>query len=353
MALAEHRIETGDGKIRAVSRGEGPVVLMVHGNPGVAFSWRHQMQPVADAGYKAVAIDLMGYGLSDRPEGLENYDAAAMERHLIAVLDYFKAEQAIMVGQDFGAQFSWNLAVRRPERVSAIAATVPYDFDLAGRGLQGLTPDPSLDHELAMSSPASPPSVRFANMAKQHFIHFHYFQEIGPAEAELTPQLREYTKRLMHALSADGKLLEWDRHASDGAGYMDVLAEAPPLPWPWLSEAEFDHIVELYNNEGPELSLVGPLAHYRVADRNWEQGKPYAEANVMQPTLFICGAADPVLQMVGADWEERLRARIPNMRAPVLIEGAGHMVQQEKPEEFTKALLEFINSLPASARGAA
>ncbi|MDD3799546.1 MAG: alpha/beta hydrolase [Novosphingobium sp.] len=345
--LTEHEVRTEDGTIYAVSAGEGPVVLMVHGNPGLSYSWRHQMQPLADAGFKAVAIDCLGYGRSDRPTDLAHYDSSAVHRQLLAVLDHFGADRAAVVGQDFGAQYSWNLAVRAPERVAAIAACVPYDCDMSGRGLQGSNPpDDGTDDSMAMSSARLKPSVRFANIAKNHFIHVHYYQEAGPAERELGPNLREYMARIMYALSGDGNLMSWEEKPSAGTGYLDVLEEAPPLPWRWLSESEFDHFVEEYGRLGPELALVGPLAAYRVADRNWEIGAAWADRDVMQPALFLCGADDPVLMMLGEDWEGRLRRRVPNLTGSAIIPGAGHMVQQEQPEAFTRALLAFLQGLP-------
>jgi pimeloyl-ACP methyl ester carboxylesterase len=348
--LKEHSVETPDGRVYAVSAGEGPVVLMVHGNPGLAFSWRHQMQPLAAAGYTAVAIDCLGYGRSDRPEGLEHYDSNAMQRQLLAVLDHFGAERAAIVGQDFGAQYSWNLAVRAPERVVAVACTVPFDYDMAGRGLQGANPpDDGTDDSLAMSSGRLKPSERFANMAKHHFVHVHYYQTVGPAEEELARDLPDYLARIMYALSAQGNLLGWDKYPSEGTGYMDVLQKAPPLPWPWLSQAEFDRYVEDYGREGPLRANVGPLAAYRVADRNWEIGRAWADHDVTQPATVICGQEDPVLLMIGPDWEERARARIPKFVKPAIIPGAGHLVQQEAPEAFTRALLAFLAGIPKAA----
>lgn len=345
--LAEHRIETPDGRIFAVSAGEGPVVLMVHGNPGLSYSWRHQMEPLARAGYRAVAIDCLGYGRSDRPTSLDHYHSDAFQRQLLCVLDHFGEERVAVVGQDFGAQYSWNLAVRAPERVGAIAACVPYDMDMSGRGLQGSSPpDDGTDDSMAMASARVRPSVRFAKMAGQHFVHLHYYQDVGPAERELGPRLREYMARIFFALSADGDLLGWAHTPSAGMGYLDVLQPAPPLPWRWLDQAAFDHFVDEYGRPGPELALAGPLAAYRVADRNWEIGAAWADHDVTQPALFLCGADDPVLAMLGDSWEATMRRRVPNLTGSAIIPGAGHMVQQEQPQAFTSALLGFLDGLP-------
>jgi pimeloyl-ACP methyl ester carboxylesterase len=348
--VSEQFIETPDGRLYGASAGEGPVVLMVHGNPGLAYSWRHQMQPLAGAGFRAVAIDCLGYGRSDRPDDPALYDSDAVQRQLVAVLDHFGAARAVVVGQDFGAQYAWNLAVRAPGRIAAVATTMPYDFDLAGRALQGSAPpDDGTDDSMAMASARLRPSERFANMAKNHFVHVNYYQQVGPAEREIGPRLREYMARILYALSAQGDLLGWASHPSEGTGYMDVLAQAPPLPWPWLSEADFERFVEEYGRMGPERALAGPLAAYRTADRNWEIGRAWADHDVTQPALFVCGAKDPVLFLIGPDWKPRLKARVPNLVEPAIIPDAGHMVQQEAPAAFNAALLGFLASLPADA----
>ena len=159
--MTEKLIDVGGYHLRAVEQGEGPLVLMIHGFPGLAWSWRHQMEPLAQAGFRAVAIDSLGYGGSDRPTDPAAYDADRMQAYLIALLDHYEAEKAVIVGQDFGAQYAWNLAVRAPDRVAGLIATIPYDYDMAGRAMLGSTP-PGQKHPPLTASPAnaSPPWPR-------------------------------------------------------------------------------------------------------------------------------------------------------------------------------------------------
>jgi pimeloyl-ACP methyl ester carboxylesterase len=189
------------------------------------------------------------------------------------------------------------------------------------------------------------PSEAFAAIAQRHFFHMHYFQTIGPPERELGAQPREFLLRLMHALSAGGHLLDWSRFPSAGTGYLDVLSEAPALPWPWLSEAEFAHYLSEYTRSEPDKTFIGGLNSYRCADRNWELGAPYADANITQPALFIAGAEDVVLKLIPADAIDIMRRRVPDLRGVVLVPGAGHFVQQEAPAAVNRALLEFLRSL--------
>lgn len=346
-SLVQRRVAVGDGlHLHAVEAGEGPLLLMIHGFPGLAYSWRHQMRPFAEAGFRAVAIDSLGYGGSDRPLDPAAYAADRMQAYLLAVLDHYGAGQAVVIGQDFGAQYAWNLAVRAPDRVRALVATIPYDYDLAGRALLGgaerLPPGSPVRPDMA--SPDHRPTERFAEMAKAHFVHFHYFQTVGPADRELGGALADYLRRSFHALSGAGDLWAWKALSSEGTGYLDALPQAPPLPWPWLSEAEFAEFVAGYDHEDPARRMIGGLNSYRTADANWEIGRAWADADVATPTLMLHGAADPSFAFF-PDWEERLRRRVPGLVDIVAIEGAGHLVQQEAPAAFNAAVLDFLGRL--------
>ncbi len=318
-SVEQRKIAVGNGlHLHAVEAGEGPLVLMLHGFPGLAYSWRHQMRPFAEAGFRAVAIDSLGYGESDRPLDPAAYDSDRMQSYLLAVLDSYDADQALVT-------------------------TIPYDYDLAGRALLGgaerLPPGAPVQPDMA--SPDHRPTARYAEMAKAHFVHFHYFQTVGPADRELGDALSDYLRRSFHALSAAGDLWAWKALPSEGTGYLDALPPAPPLPWPWLSEAEFAQFVARYDHADPARRMIGGLNSYRTADANWEICRAWADADVTTPTLMLYGAADPSFAFF-PDWEGRLRRRVPGLADIVVIDGAGHLVQQEKPEAFNAAVLAFL-----------
>lgn len=344
--LTERRIDVGGLTIHAAEAGEGPLVLMVHGFPGLAYSWRHQMLPLAEAGFRAVAIDSPGYGGSDRPLEPEYYTATRMQEYLLRILDFYGAEQAFILGQDFGAQYAWNMAARSPERVRGLIATIPYDYDLAGRALLGsqarLRPSDPTPPEAA--HPDRLPTERFAAMARDHFVHFHYFQQVGPAEAELGNNIAEYLRRSFWSLSAEGNLWAWKAVSSAGSGYLDALPPAPPLPWRWMSEADFQTFVEDYTHPDLSRRFIGGLNSYRTADANWVDGLPWADTNVTVPTLFVYGEQDPSFGFF-TDWQERMRRRVPGLRDIIALEGAGHMLQQEAPAAFNAAILPFLKDL--------
>ena len=115
-----------------------------------------------------------------------------------------------------------------------------------------------------------------------------------PRDKELGENTREFLYRLYWALSAKGNLLGWEKFPMEGTGYLDVLAEPEiPLPWPWLSQQEFDYYVNEYERTGPESACIGGLNSYRIADRNWEIGADYADANIDVPCLFYFRRARP------------------------------------------------------------
>jgi pimeloyl-ACP methyl ester carboxylesterase len=345
-ALTHHEINTGGVRLHVAAQGSGPPVIFCHGFPGLWYSFRHQLPALAAAGFGAIAPDQRGYGASSRPTAPALYDADYMMQDMLAVLDALGERQAVFVGHDFGAQQVCNLAVRHPERVRALVImSCPYDFDLAGRGGAGAAPPAASGADGPFAVPGVRPSEAFAAVARQHFFHMHYFQQIGPAERELASRPREFLLRLMHALSAEGRLLDWSQYPSAGTGYLDVLAPAPPLPWRWLTQAEFDYFEGEYTRAAPEETFIGGLNSYRMADRNWELGAAYADADILQPALFIAGAEDVVLKLIPPHAIDTMRRRVPQLRDVVLVPGAGHFVQQEQPQAVNSALLQFLKSL--------
>lgn len=330
--------------MRIVECGEGKPVVFCHGFPGLWYSWRHQLGPVAEAGFRAIAVDQRGYGRSDRPSDVADYDANMVMADMIGLLDAIGEKEAIFVGHDFGAQQVCNLAVRHPDRVAGIVVmSCPYDFDLAGRGGRGRDiQSTTADMEWAGGLR---PTKAFATAAEKHFLHLHYLQAIGPAEQELEPRAGEFLKRLFWALSSKGHYKSYVDHPSAGSGYLDVLTEAPALPWNWMSEADMSYFVEEFTATEEGKTFIGGFHSYRTADRNWELGEEWADANIEVPTLFVSGADDIVLEMIAPDALDIMKKRVPDLRAIHLIPDAGHFVQMEQPEAMNEALIPFFKSI--------
>ena len=344
LAIEHLMLDSAEVTLHALATGRGPPVVLCHGFPGLSYSWRHQLSALAQAGYRAIAIDQRGYGRSSRPVETLAYDADHVMADLTGLLDALGERRAVFVGHDFGAQQVCNLAVRRSDRVAGVVIMAcPYDFDLAGRGGRGFKPPAPGATGFANGMR---PSEAFAAIARQHFFHMHYFQSIGPAERELSAQPREFLTRLHWALSGKGTLVRYADFPSQGTGYLDVLAPAPPLPWPWMSAAEMDYTIdEFIRGATPQTMFVGGLNSYRVADRNWELGAAYAEANIGVPALFVAGADDIVLKMIGDQALDVMKRRVPDLRGVVLIPKAGHFVQMEQPAATNAALFEFLATI--------
>ncbi len=300
--------------------GGGVPVVMCHGFPGLSFSYRHQMATVAEAGFRAVAPDMLGYGGTTAPCEPAEYSYERITQDLVALLDALGAEKAVFVGHDFGAPAAWNVALRAPERVlGLVLLSVPYDPD---------------------RMPVRPSTI-YAKMAQKHFLHIHYFQKRGVADGELAGDPRGFLTRLFWALSGGYRYLDIWKHPSEGRGYLDVLPEAPPLPWPWLSERELEHYVSVFTRTG----FTGGLNWYRAFDVNWDEGDAYVGAKITTPTLFVAGAKDAVIEMRGAAAIERMKEYVPDLRGVHLLEGAGHWIQQERPTEVNALLTSFLRSL--------
>jgi len=312
--MTERMIATNGVTLRVVDEGEGFPVVLCHGFPELAYSWRHQIPALTDAGYRVLAPDQRGYGGSSRPEAVEDYDMAHLTGDLIGLVDDIGAEKAVFVGHDWGSMVVWQLALAAPQRVAGVVGmSVPF----IPRG-------------------AMPPIQMMRQLFGNIFFYMVYFQDPGVADADLGADPAETMRRLLAGVSGDA-----DPAAAaamftpyDGRGMVERLPEAKALP-AWLSQAELDH----YSGEFARTGFTGGINWYRNLDRNWTLTAHLADAKVKPPALFIGGTADPVLTMTppsGMDgWLE-------DPRGCLLIDGAGHWVQQERPAEVNDALLHFL-----------
>jgi pimeloyl-ACP methyl ester carboxylesterase len=313
-------LELNGIRLHITQEGDGFPVILCHGFPGLGYSFRHQVRALAAAGYRAIAPDMRGYGLTDAPLDPAHYDHDHVASDLLALLDALGEARAVFVGHDFGAPLVWNLALRAPERVAGVVAlSVPFEPRRSG----------------------APPTKAFAKMAERHFFHMHYFQAVGVAERELDAAPRDFLARLFWALGGRYRYLDVWKAGSAKSGYLDVLPEAPPRPWSWLTEADLDVYAAAFERTG----FRGGLSWYRALDHNWAIAERFAGQKVEVPALFIAGARDTVVEMGGEGALERMKASVPDLRGAHLIEGAGHFVQMEQPTAVNEHLLAFMRSL--------
>ena len=316
--MPERTITTNGVDLHVVDEGEGPAVVLAHGFPELAYSWRRQIPALAAAGYRVLAPDQRGYGRSSRPEPIEAYDILHLTGDLVGILDELGIDQAVFVGHDWGSIVVWQLALLHPARVAGVCGmSVPF----------------------VPRAPAPPVQLMRAAFAGS-FFYIVYFQEPGVADVDLGADPATTMRRLLCGVKVDPSDDAGAGIASqpdDGRGFVERLPEPEALP-DWLPQAHLDHYVEAFARTG----FTGGINWYRNFDRNWELTPHLAGAKVEQPSLFVSGAQDPVLAMSPPSGQD---GWLTDHRGTVLVDDAGHWVQQEKPDEVNAALLGFLDDV--------
>ena len=321
MGEVRHRtVETNGIRMHVAEQGEGPLVLLCHGFPESWYSWRHQLAALAAAGFHAVAPDMRGYGQTEQPAEIDQYTLLHLVGDMVGLADALGGGPAVIAGHDWGAPVAWHTALLRPDRFRAvIGLSVPF----RPRGsVRPTTAMPQTDDAI------------FYQL---------YFQEPGLAEAELSRDPRSTIRRVLHAGSGEGRRTGagLGNPAAVGmvprtGGFLNHAADPPALP-AWLTEAD----VEFYAGEFARTGFRGGLNWYRNIDRNWELTAPWHGAVITQPALFIAGTNDAVITgSMGKRALDEMDSVVPNVRK-VLLDGAGHWIQQERPEDVNAALIGF------------
>ncbi|HVY07754.1 MAG TPA: alpha/beta hydrolase [Burkholderiales bacterium] len=312
-------VRTNGVNLRCVVEGNGPLVLMIHGWPESWYSWRHQIGPVRDAGHRVVVPDVRGYGGSDKPDAVEAYDMESLIGDVIGLIDHFDEERAILFGHDWGAPVVWNTTALHPDRVDAVAAlSVPY----SPRGKVS-----SID--------------LWRQIYAGRFFYQIYFQQPGLAESEFEADIRRSLRKIYYAGSGDSPKGMFRADKKPDARMLDDLPDPDVLP-AWLTERDLDY----YELQFRESGFRGPLHRYRNQQRDWERLPALAGARITRPACFIAGRRDGVLKFVpDFDMVANMKRWTDDLRVCEIIEGAGHWIQQERPDEVTKLLVGFLATL--------
>jgi pimeloyl-ACP methyl ester carboxylesterase len=314
----ERFIETNGVRLHTVEAGDrgAPLVVLAHGFPELSFSWRHQISALASAGYHVLAPDQRGYGRSTKPENISDYDIGALSADLVGLLDDAGAQRAVFVGHDWGAPVVWGTAQLHPNRVTAVA---------------GLSVPP-------LPRARVPPTQAFGAIFKDAFFYMLYFQEPGVADAELGSDPARTIRRMLGGLRMGGDQAAALRMIVPGPeGFIERLPEPDGLP-DWISAEEVDHYVAEFTRTG----FTGGLNWYRNLDRNWQLMAEAVSATITVPALFIAGGDDPVLGFTPRD---RVTDLVTGPYREVILDGAGHWLQQERPAEVNELLLDFLAGL--------
>jgi len=305
-------------QLRVVEAGDrdAPLVVLAHGFPELAYSWRHQIGVLADAGYHVLAPDQRGYGGSSKPDAIEDYNIVALCDDVAGLLDDAGVERAVIVGHDWGAMVAWTFPLLHPDRVA---------------GVVGMSVPP-------VPRPQAPPTQIWRETFGENFFYILYFQEPGVAEANLSRDTAETMLRVFGG----------PRRADDTDAVARMLAPGPEgwverIPRPtaladWITQDELDHYIAAFSRTG----FTGGLNWYRNFDRNWELTATTPAASITVPSLFITGSSDPVRHFTRSD---RATEVVKGDYDELVIDGAGHWIQQERPAEVNEALLKYLSGL--------
>jgi pimeloyl-ACP methyl ester carboxylesterase len=293
-------------------------VVLSHGFPELGYSWRHQIAALAGAGYRVVAPDQRGYGGTDRPSDPGEYTLCHLAGDIVGLVETLGERQAAIIGHDWGSAVAWTTALLRPDIFRAVGLlSVPY----LARIWNGPRPTAAMRQMLA---------------AGQMFYQL-YFQEPGRAEADLERDVGDSMLRLF--VGASGGVApekRWRFLFSPSETLLDTLPRPERLP-SWLTEDDLSVFVAAFQKSG----FTGGLNWYRNMDRDRELLAFLAGAKIEQPSIFVAGAEDAVIAMYPEDYKA-LERTMPGLTAKVLIPGAGHWVQQERPDEVNARLARFL-----------
>jgi pimeloyl-ACP methyl ester carboxylesterase len=317
LTSTERLVETNGVQLRVIEAGErgAPVVVLAHGFPELAYSWRHQIPVLAEAGFHVLAPDQRGYGASSKPEAIDAYNVVDLSADIVGLLDDVEAERAVLIGHDFGGVVAWNAPLLHPDRFAGIA---------------GLSVPPVPRSQV-------PTTQAFRKLFGDNFFYILYFQEPGPADEELNRDPATTMRRLMAMEATTDAATSLRMLAPGPEGFLDRIPEPGRLP-DWLSQHDFDHYVDEFTRNG----FTAPLNWYRCFDRNWELTATTPAATIAVPSIFIGGAADPTLAYTP---RKRVRDVVSGDYREVMIEDAGHWLMEEKPREVNEALLDFLSRL--------
>ena len=312
MAIAHRFVETNGLRMHVAEAGAGPLVVMCHGFPESWYSWRHQLEALAEAGFHAVAPDMRGYGQTDRPEAIDQYTLLHLIGDMVGLVGALGEKSAVIAGHDWGAPVAWLSALLRPDIFRAvIGLSVPF----IPRG------------------PKRPTTVM--PQTDDALFYQLYFQTPGVAEKELERDPRETIRRVLYWGSGNAR--SEARPIGEGGrtgmvprngGFLSGRDAPATLP-DWISEAD----VDVYAGEFARAGFRGGLNWYRNIDRNWELAAPWTGATVTVPALYVAGDRDLVLAFRGMDQLlPALKHFVPQLRETIILPGCGHWTQQERRE---------------------
>lgn len=280
-------IEANGVTLAVDDQGTGDPVVLLHGFPELAYSWRHQITPLVDAGYRAISFDQRGYGASSKPPNVTDYSLEILIGDVIGLLDRLGIDEATVVGHDWGSIVGWTTAIVHPERISRVVSlNVPYRGACIG----------------------FPTTDFIKRKLADRFGYVLMFQDEGVVEAMFAADPDEWLRRMFTIV----------------AGNKD-----------FLTEEEFNVFADAIRAGG----VTGPVNWYRNIDANAETFAAYIDAPVHQPTLMLAADADPVLPLSLIGGMDRWVSDLTTL----VIEDSGHWTQQEQPLAVSEAIIDWLD----------
>lgn len=316
--MISRMVKTDVLEFHILEAGSGPLVVLLHGFPDLAIGWTHQIKALSQAGYRVVAPDLRGYGQTGGPHDQDGYSLFSLVGDVVALVEAVGSEKAVVIGHDWGAALAWHCALLRPDMFQAVMAlSVPYQ----ARRNQG------------------PPTEVMQYLSEKHGLGQLYLASFkAPAAHEpLDADVEQALRKMFWAFdgATEARKRSSGYHAGD-QGLLDTISDEAVLP-PWMTPEHFAAYVEAFAKGGFER----PVHWYRKIDANWQRTRWLQGRKVRVPACFMVGENDPT-RIYMARNEEELATKVPELLSATVVPGAGHWLQQEKPEIVNDAILAFL-----------
>jgi pimeloyl-ACP methyl ester carboxylesterase len=295
-------INVGEVELEVFQAGRGIPIVLAHGWPEHAYSWRHQVSALVDNGYHVIMPNQRGYGHSSRPAAVEAYDCHQLTGDFNGLLDALGYERAIFVGHDWGAILVWYHALLNPERVVGVAnLSVPF-----------------------RAREPSDPVAFWEQALGPDFYIVHFNRQPGVAATAFERNTRQFLRNMYRTRD----WLQPDPEPLPKPSIIAIAEQCVERGDPLMSEAELEVFVRAFELSG----FHAACNWYRNFTRNWETTAGVPQ-QVRQPTLMIRGRYDivPAVDM---------RRHVPDLEEHELE--CGHWIQQELPEQTNSILLEWL-----------
>ena len=309
-------LEIKKKKFKCVIKGEGPLVLLVHGWPETWVSWNNQINFIAKLGFQVLAFNTRGYGGSFIPESISSYSLKYFMEDIIDIISFLNKGTAILIGHDWGAPICWTTAAYFKEKISGvIGLSVPF----TRRGKISST-------------------KLWNKLYKNIFFYQNYFQKIDIPEKELEKDILMSLKKIYYWCSAEGYFDKIKTSKDLKSGLLDNIPD-PGDRLKWLVNINLKSMVKDFEESG----FKGTLNRYRAQEIDWIELKELDEMLITPPSLFIGGEFDPVRSFIrNYDAYKNAGKYCSNYKGTFIIKNSGHWVQQEKPTEVNKIIKEFL-----------